>query len=133
MQIINEEYPPNIDDIDKRFGVKNKPNILYCWDDKIYNPSCTLVPDHILVHETVHSVRQEGDPVSWWKRYIEEPRFRLDEEVVAHRSEWGQFVKDYKDRNLRAKYLHSMCQRLSGFLYGNLVNYQEAKQRIIGA
>lgn len=131
MKIINGQHPPNIDAIDARFHVRDKANILYCYGDAIYNPTGVKISDHIYAHETVHSFRQGTDPDTWWGNYIQNHKFRLAEEIVAHRIEWGQFCKDNTDRNEQARYLHFMCQRLAGSLYDNLLTVKEARQRII--
>ena len=127
------DYPPNMDDIDRAFHVKDKPNILYAYGDLIYNPSGVVIPNWLMVHETVHSVRQEDHGVErWWLEYIEDPKFRLNEEIFSHRSEYAQFIRENKDRNIQNKYFHFMAQRLAGPLYANLVTVQEAKNHILG-
>ncbi len=125
--------PPNFAKIDGKFNVKDKANILYCYGTKIYNPDNCVIPSHLIAHEATHSFRQEWtSPDEWWDKYIENPRFRLSEEIVAHRVEWGQFIKDNKDRNEQARYLHFICNRLSGPLYEGMCSFKEARQHITG-
>lgn len=97
MQII-KDYPPNIDAIDAAFKVKDKV-IFYAYGDKIFNPKGHDVHPSIIDHETVHSIRQAGDPEDWWKRYIDDPVFRLQEEVPAHRAELKWFMDREEFRN----------------------------------
>lgn len=132
MNIINGLHPPNIGIIDAAFSVKDKPNILYCYGTDCFNPTGFDVPEHLIAHETVHSVRQGSDPDGWWHRYIVDKQFRLSEELVAHRTELAVFYRDFKDRNLQSRYLHSIAQRLSGPLYGNLLTHKQARERILG-
>lgn len=130
------EWPPNIDLLDEAFHVKDKPNVLYAYDGKIYNPSKVEIPEHIIVHETVHLVRQnDGNmtPGMWWTNYVNKPSFRLNEEIFAHRAEWGAFCKNFKDRNDRNRHLVFMSRRLASPMYGNMCTITEAKKYIIGA
>jgi hypothetical protein len=129
-----KNWPPNIKAIDKAFQVKDKPNVLYAYGTTIYNPSGVDIPEHLVVHELIHGERQLKLPSidDWWDRYINEPQFRLQEEVIAHKGEWATFVKNYTDRNIRARHFHFMCQRLSGPIYGNMCMYTEARKRILG-
>lgn len=133
MTVVNGRHPPNIDKIDAKFNVKDQKNILYCYGQEIFNPSKCEVPEHIFVHEMVHSVRQGSDVEGWWDRYISDPVFRLDEEIVAHRAEWGQYVKNNLDKNQRIRYFNFICYRLSGELYDRLLTFPEARKRILMA
>lgn len=128
-EVVNSN-PPNIDQVDLKFKVKNEKGIIYAYGGKIYNPSGLTIPKHLLVHEGVHLFRQGRDSDRWWESYINNPVFRLDEEIYAHRAEWGQYVKENLDRNVRAKYFHFMCQRLSGPLYDNMITFAEARKRL---
>lgn len=127
------EHPPNIDEIDAVFNVKNKQGILYAFGGSVYNPDKIIIPDHLIVHENVHLFRMAKDSGRWWKNYLRNDVFRLDEEIAAHRAEWGWYAYHNTDKNDQTRYLHFMCQRLAGPLYGNLLTVKEARARLLGA
>ena len=93
MRIVLNQYPPLIDEIDAAFKVKGK-QVFFCWGDKIYNPSGCEVAPYIIAHETIHRVQQnpyeynEEMIITWWRRYIHEPEFRLSQEIPAHVAEY---------------------------------------------
>ena len=146
MRII-KELPPNIDQIDECFKVKHIPSILYTFGSEVYTLSDKPIPIWIMKHEEVHSARQfeygrmlmeemgmEPDkneensvgPVEWWKRYIDDPEFRLLEELVAHQVEWRVFG-ELHNRNERRLYLNAIAARLSNEMYGRMVSLSKAK------
>lgn len=142
MKIIRA-YPPNYNAIAGAFPfIKGRPGILYAWGDRIYNPSGADVPFWIMKHEETHGLRQQScrlaghcDMVDvriedWWDRYIAEPQFRLQEELAAHREEWKAYISRVPNQKDREMYLTMIAQRLSGKLYGSMVNEFEAKRLI---
>lgn len=136
--------PPNFDDIDKVFHIREEKGILFCYGGKIYNPSGEHVQPQILEHEKIHSERQlcnywkakdgrewtDWSPFFWWQRYLEEPDFRLSEELFAHRREYEVFCKLMKNREQRRAYLAAIADRLSGPLYNNMIKPEEARKLI---
>lgn len=131
MKII-KDFPPIIDDIDKAFpGTKTRPGVLFCWGEVIFNPSGITIPRQLMVHESVHSARQDLAPAPWWKEYLSDPKFRITEEILAHKAEWSDYMSEHMDRNQRAIYFHGMALRLSGPLYGNAITFREAKRLIL--
>lgn len=143
MKVI-KAYPPNFSTLAKAFPIKGRPGILYAFGDKLYNPSGVKVTPWIMAHEEVHSQRQsimfgmvelshDKKAVArdqWWKRYINEPKFRLEEELLAHRAEW----QSYTDHNISSgveKYLDLLSTRLSSPLYGSMISHNDAQRRII--
>ena len=141
--IIRVERPPLWDLIDKTFHVAGKP-ILFAWGEYIYNPEGVDVPKQLHVHEEIHGSRQvmfKGliDPVlgadeavlAWWHRYIEDPAFRLTEEIPAHRAEYLTICKRHADRNYRARALSQIAMKLAAPLYGSLVTPAQARTLIL--
>lgn len=138
MRII-KAFPPNWPAIAAAFPqIKGKQGILYAYGDRIFNPSGGVVAPWLVRHEEVHGLRQEAldDPdtscawpvggiTKWWTRYIQNPSFRLNEEILAHRAEWQHYSGPYPDR-----YLGMMAERLSGPLYGNLISVEQAVKEI---
>lgn len=139
MKII-KAFPPNYAAIAQRFPVKGKQGILYAWGNRIYNPSGIDVLPWILAHESVHGQRQcmifdygvEIDTAvkAWWKRYLAEPVFRLDEEIAAHRAEWTVYSANRSGKVERQWYLDMMVARLSGPLYDNMITPSAARKEI---
>ena len=127
--------PPLFDLIDAKFHVAGKP-VIFAWDCIIYNPSGRPVSNELGCHELVHCRQQNGEPEAWWRRYIEDPKFRLEQEIPAHRVEYGEFCLHNpagKLRNNRRAYLDDAAKRLSSALYGSLVTYARARALIKAA
>jgi hypothetical protein len=57
--------------------------------------------------------------------------FRFAQELPAHIKEYQQFCIG-QPRPMRRLYLRVVAERLSGPLYGNMVNYDKAKELIRG-
>lgn len=143
MKIIRA-YPPNFVQIRTAFpAVVGRQGILYAWGDRIYNPSGVNVPWWLQEHEEVHGSRQL-DPKAWgaqhfsedhmirtwWSAYIEDPEFRLQEEIPAHQAEWEVFKSLMTNKKNQEMYLLNMANRLSGELYGNMISLQDAVSEI---
>jgi hypothetical protein len=79
-----------------------------------------------MAHELVHGARQKDDVRGWWRRYIDDPVFRLKEEVQAHKAEFARAAYGVKDRNRRAKILDVTAHRLAHPLYGGIIPYMDA-------
>ena len=115
------------------------PNIekqypVFCYGDTIYNPfDQTITPD-IEHHESIHS-RQQGDyPEVWYERYINEPSFRLEQEIEAYGSQYAFLKYILKDISQGAKIIEwkkeKMAEALSSPLYGSLLPYAVAESKI---
>lgn len=130
--------PPMFEEIDRVFRVRGKA-VVFCWGAKIYNPMGLYIHPEIMAHEGVHSSRQlqvsKGDHqeelvVAWWKRYLEDPEFRLMEELPAHRAEYRALINRMKDRNRRSAFLQHVAEKLAAPLYGGIITKREAIRRI---
>ena len=115
-----KDFPPMWDEIAKAFPVKGKP-VLFAWENRIYAPcGVSRVSPQLNSHEHVHCQRQsqEGGPHKWWRRYIDDPAFRLDEEKLAHAAE---FMKLWEvqggSRAARRTSLSIVAARLSAPIY----------------
>jgi hypothetical protein len=124
--------PPNFAAIVKVFPQAAFWPVLICYGDTIYNPQRVRVTDEVMAHEGAHSQRQNGNPEPWWERYLADRKFRLDEEIIAHRVEYRYFCAMGHARHQRRAGLKQIAQRLASPLYGGLISVAEAK-RIIGA
>lgn len=132
MRIVYER-PPNFALVDRQFHVAGKP-VIFSWGDRIYNPERINIPKQIIEHEEVHGARQTTDDKAiwaWWDRYLIDPSFRFEEELIAHRVEYRAYCKRHRGGGAQKKYLDFTARRLSSPLYGNVVTHNEAIARII--
>lgn len=127
MKIVSD-YPPNIEDLRTVFPLSGKE--IFTWGDIIYNPSGSVLSDHLIAHETVHCLQQGADIQGWWDRYKIDPAWRLEQELQAHRAEYRSYCSSTKDRNARARFLHAIAFRLSAPMYGKVITHPEAMQGI---
>lgn len=124
------ERPPLWDEIDKEFNVAGKP-ILFAFGGIIFNPSGGKITRELVAHEAVHGMRQgpEFDQCErWWKRYIADKGFRLQEEIPAHQAEYQAYCKRHGSG--RDKYLAFVAGKLASPLYGNLITIPQAQRFI---
>ena len=128
MRIV-KEYPPMINEIDAAFNVRGK-SIIYAWGNTIFNPAGFDISPSLIAHEEVHGRRQRGDVRGWWLKYINDPAFRLEEEIHAHRAEYQHIAKD-GNRPQRRRGLKLIAMRLSSKLYGRMLTLKEAKEILL--
>lgn len=130
--LIVDGWPPIIDKIDAVFHVKERRDIIFAWGDTIYAPHGQFVPFELRAHEAVHGSRQMRHPESiegWWLDYLQDPEFRLVEEVPAHYAELN-FMCAGANRAQRRRALSIVAKKLASPLYrfGSLMNYELAKR-----
>lgn len=125
--------PPLFEEIAAAFPLARGPNVIFAWGDTIYNPNGGPIGPELEAHEAVHGMRQGGDIEGWWRRYIEDPGFRLHEEIPAHVAQYRAFCVNHTKgnaRNQRRLYLHYVAKGLSSPLYGSLIHYDNARKLI---
>jgi|3_EtaG_2_1085321.scaffolds.fasta_scaffold00178_31 hypothetical protein len=148
MNIIRE-YPPNINEIRKSFPVKGK-SVIFAWGEDIYNPNGVQIPKHLIAHEAVHMARQRAFVINlhgaiwegitdasrekgvwdWWNCYINDIKFRFDEELPAHQAEYLWFLQNGAHRPERRRAISEISRRLAGPLYGRLISKSAAKEML---
>lgn len=116
MQIIYD-FPPLFDEINIRFHIRGKP-VIFAWGDVIYNPSAIVVSPMLIEHETVHAKRQGNDVEGWWRRYIDDDAFRLQEELLGHMAEYKFLTSRSSNRAERRRALKQTAKRLALPIYG---------------
>lgn len=125
------EKPPIYEAAIAVFPVENK-DVIYAYGDRIYRPfHCGGLSRALLAHEGVHCDRQtryDGGVEAWWKRYLDDPAFRLDEEVPAHYAELKVLQSKAKSASMVAHYLSVIAARLASPMYGGMVSIAEAKK-----
>lgn len=126
---IEIKYPPNIKDIEKRFGTLGK-NVVFTYGDTLYNPSGAFIDVYLTKHEETHARQQGNDIEGWWKKYFEDDKFRLNQEIEAYHNQYEYFCKNKKDLLRQEKFLALIAGDLSGAMYGNICDLKEAKKFI---
>jgi hypothetical protein len=129
--------PPLFDAIDAAFHIAGKP-VIFAFGDTIYNPMGVAIAPSLMAHEAVHGERQrggDGDVTEWWRRYIDEPQFRLAEEIPAHQAEYRALCAEHPTapRNQRRLFLSGIARRLASPLYGGIVSFEAARKLVKAA
>lgn len=126
-------FPPNIDAIEQTFPDIRKMPVVFCYGDTIYNPDATKsVPLHLQAHEEVHMQQQElydGGPEAWWREYLDNPQFRIEQEIPAYARQVAYIHESTGGRKTELA-LQTYSRALSGPIYGHAISYFSAKQRI---
>jgi hypothetical protein len=100
---------------------------VWTYGNVIFNPGGQQLPDHIIVHEATH-MRQQAEigKDEWWKRFLIDPAFRVEQEAQAYSVQYGFFCGQVHDRNKRALFLRQLASHLSGPLYQTSLSHAEA-------
>lgn len=134
MNIINERPPEWImTGCLNQFRV-NVNHTFWTYGDTIYNPGSLNIGPDIIAHEETHMRQQEayeGGKDAWWKEYLANARFRLEQEAEAYGNQYKFFCEKRKDRNARAKYLEQISGSFAGPLYQLALNRQQARAMIM--
>ncbi len=130
----------------------NVEGTFWTYGDTIYSPGGVNIPPDVVAHEEQHSRQQEAyqgcvhksseEPCTeecqkkwgkdaWWRRYLIDPRFRLEQEAEAYGTQYRFFCENVGDRNKRAIFLHRLAAILAGPLYQVAVSTQQAKALIL--
>lgn len=125
---IAEDYPPLFDEIAERFPAARGKGVIFAFGSIIYNPSGIHISRALFAHETMHGQQQGDDVTGWWRRYMDDVEFRLEQEIPAHQAEYRFAMLDAKDRNDRRFMTKAIAARLAGPLYGRLITGAEARR-----
>lgn len=131
MTRIVRDVPPNYAEIKAAFNPG--PTAVFAYGDTIYSPLSDQLPADLIAHERVHFRQQAelGGPDAWWRRYIDDPQFRLEQEVQAYREQYASVA--HLPRADRRRLLAEFCRALASRMYGNLVTKERARLLIAGA
>jgi len=133
MKIINERPPEWImSGCLSQFRV-NVERTFWTYGDTIYNPGGINIREDIIAHEEQHERQQaayEGGKDAWWREYLSNPRFRLEQEAEAYGIQHKWYCARFKDRNQRSKFLFVLGNQLSGPLYQVAVSPVQARTMI---
>lgn len=110
---------PLLEKYKEKFAIT--PDTIFAYDKEIY--SNRELPLHLLIHELKHIEQQNRIGCDLWvDKYLNNPEFRLNEEVEAYQAELATIT----DRNLRYQHKIHCAKTLSSDLYGNIISYKEA-------
>lgn len=116
---------------------ENKIAAVFTWGDTLFNPFAVPVMPDLMRHEETHMEQQldrggqEDGPKDWWRNYLQDENFRIDQEAEAYAMQYLFYCQGQKDRNWREKYLHQISAMLAGPMYGKVIKYQEARIKIL--
>lgn len=115
--------PPNYAEINQAFGPLS-PSVVFAYGDTIYAARPDELPADLIVHEKVHlrQQREVGGPEIWWRRYIDDPEFRLAQEVEAYRAQ----LASHSVKRERRQVARRVALDLASSMYGSLVDRHEA-------
>jgi hypothetical protein len=123
--------PPNYEAIVAVFPGAANPGVIFAYGDRIYAPGGRKLTPALQAHEGVHCARQGGRPDHWWGLYLTDPRFRLEEEVLAHGAEYRAYCARHANRLKRTQALEWIAHKLAAPLYGNLISPEDAQRAIL--
>lgn len=112
----------------------NIEHTFWTYGDTIYNPGGFTIPEDIVAHEEQHMRQQEayeGGKDAWWKEYLINPRFRLEQEAEAYATQYKWLCQRIKDRNQRNKWCLRLADMLAGPLYQVAVTRSQARDMIL--
>lgn len=127
-----KDFPPNYEEICKHFNVRGNKKVIFTFGDSIYHPysSKKAITTDLVIHEKTHEKQQGNDPIGWWKRYFDDPDFRLSQELEAYRNQYKFYIKSHYNFFDRNRFLNHIASVLSGENYGGVVNFEKAKELI---
>ena len=125
---IQTQKPPQwiLDEVKEKFGVEWESPVVFTYGDLITTSKGEMRED-LLHHEPVHTKQQKeyGGADKWWREYLDNPKFRFDQELEAYRSQYKWILQTQKPSQWY-KYLEAYAHDLSSPMYGNLVAKDEA-------
>ena len=127
--------PPNFDAILAAFPMAKTQGVIFTYGETIFNPGGKEIAPWIIAHERVHTQQQGDDVEGWWRKYIDDPKFRFAQELEAHRVEWRTWLgarADFRPRSRveRRGMMAVIASRLAGPIYGRMVDFSTARRMI---
>lgn len=129
---ISTDQFPLLHKVVRRFnilGATDLDHIVFTYGNVIY--ARMDMPFHLVAHEITHVFQQlMTGKDKWWKKYLKDDRFRLDQEVQAYQQQYK--VAKQKNEMTGSYVLEKVSKDLSSRLYGNIIGFEEAKKLISG-
>ena len=131
---ISYSKPPIWDEANKLFKLEELGlGTVFTYGDTLYNPFGADLSKDLIAHEEQHAKQQSHDETCaklWWRRYIDDVDFRIEQELEAYGAQYQCTCRILKDRNKRAKKLWELATIFSGPMYGNVIDHAAAMSRI---
>lgn len=113
----------------------DEAQVCFAHGGAAYCPSSDYLSDDLMVHEGVHLERQEAlgayGANHWWRQYLVDPRFRLDEEVLAYGRQHAYLCQVERDGPTRYEFLCHLAGQLSSPMYGLGIDQEKARHQIL--
>lgn len=122
-------FPPNFEELQQAFSIDESSEICVTWGDTIYNPYNIPLREDVILHETVHSRQQRGNPEVYFRKYIDSPEFRIHVESEAYAIQLA-YIREQQGEKRALGYLVAFAQYLSGPVYGNAITQPKAFELI---
>ena|ERR1700722_15807782 len=131
MTVVNEK-PPHWDLLQKH-GYTDLAKCIFTWGDIIYNPDGVPIDSALIAHESVHRRQQEGmgGPEGWWKKWLNEPAFRAEQEAQGYGAQYKHLCGLRKDRNDRDRYLRAIARHFASGTYKLTLSQADARAAIL--
>lgn len=126
---LSNTKPPIWEEAQKAFNFEDDKPIFFSFGNIIYNPNNAHLSADLLRHEETHMEQQMHSPevaMIWWRRYIADPVFRMEQEGEAFGAQYAFICQSVKDPNYRYKNLVALAQAMSAPLYGGVISVNEA-------
>lgn len=127
---ISTDYPPLFDAIMAAFPGAREMKPVFCHGDTIYNPLGAKIGLDLIEHERTHSIQQGKWPKRWWSDYLNDPVFRLRQEIEAYGTQYAFIKRNVKDREAVFWALQQMGKALSSPLYALDITTSRAMDEI---
>jgi len=130
---ISSEKPPQwiLDEVKEKFDVEWENGVIFTYGDLITNCFGEISED-LMHHEPHHTKQQEefGGADKWWRRYLDDEQFRFEQELECYRKQYNWVKNNIKSRDEVFFYLKHYASSLSGKMYGGIVDFSTALNKI---
>jgi hypothetical protein len=125
----NETEAPIADALFRKFPVlKDNPRLVITYFPNVYVRGGQL-PPALVIHEATHIEQQShSGPELWWEQYLNDPEFRLSQEMEAYAQQLCFYDQFPNTLRKRAKFL--IASDLSSEFYGNIISHLDAETRV---
>lgn len=131
---ISTERPPCWEEANRLFKIEEKGlTAIFTYGSTIHNPYGIVLTPELIRHEETHCEQQGGTAEGareWWHNLIRDTEFRIEQEAEAYGAQHRLYCQMVKDRNRQSVYLHECARMLASELYGNVIEYRAAADKI---
>lgn len=127
---ISTEKPAIWPLLEKKFGISWDSGVIVTYNGTVHCKSGKLSPD-LIVHEQTHIDQQAafGDAEEWLIKYLDDPKFRLEQEVEAYQNQAAFVRKNLRNQSKKLKYFMFMWRDMAKY-YCGMCTLEEAKKLV---